>query len=218
MNQTIQCKRCKKPFSTASNLDKHLKKTRDCMEIIKCEKCDTIFKYKSELRKHVNRKTSCTPIKGKPTNQTSKNACDFCNKKLSSTQSIQRHYNVCKIKNGGISLLFRKVELLEKEMKEHITKDIGIGIGIGYVYFINMENTTKFKIGYTKKEPKKRMSNLQIGCPSKLVLFKFIICDDPYKLEQYLHECFAENNIRGEWYDMKHEDIEDICEFLKMSG
>jgi uncharacterized C2H2 Zn-finger protein len=122
MEQTNQCKKCRKPFSTASNLDKHLKKKRDCSSVLKCNKCEKIFKYESDLKKHENRKTMCEPIHGDPTKQTPKNTCHFCYKKLSNTQSIQRHYNICKIKNGGMALLFKEVQRLNERVKQQDEK------------------------------------------------------------------------------------------------
>jgi hypothetical protein len=132
MDQTNKCKKCKNVFSTPSNLDKHSKKARPCNSVFKCNKCDKMFKYKSDLVKHQNRKTPCDPIQGDPTKQTPKNTCHFCYKKLSSKYSLKNHFNNCKIKNGGMALLFKKVkdqgekikhmEKENKEMKEQISK------------------------------------------------------------------------------------------------
>jgi hypothetical protein len=122
MEQTNLCKDCGKAFSTISNLNKHLKKTRECGKAIICAKCKKKFKYKSELKKHENRKTTCEPIQGDPTKQTPKNTCHFCYKKLSNAQSIQRHYSICKIKNGGMALLFKEVKRLTDRVQQQDEK------------------------------------------------------------------------------------------------
>jgi hypothetical protein len=193
-----------------------MKRKIQCDRVLKCEKCNKEFKQIGHLQSHQNRKTVCEPIQGDPKNKVEPDVCIYCQKVFKSKYNMKAHLGICKFKDGGIALMRKKMELLEKEnkaIKESIYKDNG-----GYVYFINIENTTKFKIGYTKQYPEKRMSTLQTGCPDKLVMFKIIVCDDPLKLEQYLHECFAENNIRGEWYDMEHNDVEKIADFLKRAS
>jgi hypothetical protein len=110
-----------------------------------------MFKYKSDLVKHQNRKTPCDPIQGDPTKQTPKNTCHFCYKKLSSKYSLKNHFGVCKIKNGGMALLFKKVkdqgekikqmEKENKEMKEQITKsDTKMIVNGGYQNQNNTQN------------------------------------------------------------------------------
>jgi len=118
MENTKKCKRCNKVFSTIGNLDKHSKKARMCNKIIQCNKCNKMFKYNSDLLKHQNRKTPCDPIQGDPTKQTPKNTCHFCYKKLSTKQSVRRHFNTCKIKNGGMALLFKKVQQQDEKIKQ----------------------------------------------------------------------------------------------------
>ena len=237
MNRTPQCKKCERKFSTASNLEKHLKKKIPCNRVLKCEKCEKVFKYESEFKKHQDRKTPCEPIQGDPTKETPENTCHFCYKKFKSKYILKNHHNVCKIKNGGIALLFNEVKKLEQHVKELELENKNNEKNIqrikelelenknlkencnnnytGCVYFINIENTTKFKIGYTKHKPESRLSNLQTGCPEKLILFRYVMCNDPIKLEKYLHECFDDNKIRGEWYNMDHDDVEKLSEFLK---
>lgn len=118
MNTTIECKKCGTKFGTIQNLENHTKKKIPCDRVLKCEKCNKIFKHKGHLNTHMNRKTPCEPIQGDPTKQTPENACHFCYKKFKSKYSLKNHFNVCKIKNGGMALLFKKVERLEKENKE----------------------------------------------------------------------------------------------------
>ena len=117
MNRTPQCKKCERKFSTASNLEKHLKKKIPCNRVLKCEKCEKVFKYESEFKKHQDRKTPCEPIQGDPTKETPENTCHFCYKKFSGKQALNRHYNICKIKNGGMVLLFNEVKRLKEQIE-----------------------------------------------------------------------------------------------------
>lgn len=114
---SLHCKKCKKKFGTFQNLEKHTKKKIPCDRVLKCDKCEKIFTHKGNLNKHVSRKTSCEPIQGDPTQTTPESSCHFCYKKFKWKYGLKNHYGICKIKNGGMSLLFKKVELLEQENK-----------------------------------------------------------------------------------------------------
>lgn len=144
MNVSLKCEKCGIIFGTIQNLENHLRKKIPCDRILKCNKCDKTFKHKGHLTAHQNRKTPCEPIQGDPTKQTPKNTCHFCYKKLSSKYSLKNHFGVCKIKNGGMALLFKKVERLErenKEMKEQITKsDTKMIVNGGYQNQNNTQN------------------------------------------------------------------------------
>lgn len=118
MNTPITCIGCKMNFGTIQNLEKHLNKKIPCGRVLKCKTCNKVFKHKGNLRRHMNRKTPCEPIQGDPTKQTPENTCHFCYKKFKNKYSLKNHYNTCKIKNGGMVLLFKKVEQLEKENRE----------------------------------------------------------------------------------------------------
>jgi hypothetical protein len=195
-----------------------------------------------DLNKHLKRKTPCDHIKGDPAKKAASNMCIFCRKQLSGKQSLTRHYTVCDIKNNGISVLFEEIRLLKirvadvnskikdnentasklqeeknaeiKELKKQLSTS---GLSNGCVYFICIKDTTHFKIGYTQHPPSKRLSALQTGCPSELILYNSVACFNPKRLEHHLHECFREKNIRGEWFDLTLDEVNDIANFLKSS-
>lgn len=128
MNTSIECKKCGVKFGRIQNLEKHMTKKIPCNRILNCDKCGKVFNHIGNLKTHKNRKTPCEPIQGDPTKKTPDGSCHFCYKKFKSKYSLKNHYNICKIKNGGMALLFKKVELLEKEnkdMKEQIAKGVG---------------------------------------------------------------------------------------------
>ena len=89
-----------------------------CDRKLKCDKCNIIFKNISNLKRHINRKNPCEPITGDPTQPTPMNTCHFCYRKFAHKQSLHNHFNTCKIKNGGMDLLFKKIEELTDEVKQ----------------------------------------------------------------------------------------------------
>lgn len=112
-----ECRKCGKKFSTGQKLERHMNKKISCDRVIKCEKCNRIFSRTNDLKKHQERKTPCEPIQGDPTKETPENTCHFCYKKFKSKYILKNHYNVCKIKNGGMSLLFNEVKRLKEQIE-----------------------------------------------------------------------------------------------------
>jgi len=69
----------------------------------------------------------------------------------------------------------------------------------GFVYFIKMEETGDIKIGFTEKNPKERLKDLQTGNSNKLILLGYI--DGTNQDEYNLHQEFSEERKRiGEWF------------------
>lgn len=66
----------------------------------------------------------------------------------------------------------------------------------GYVYFIQA-GEGPVKIGWAL-DPKKRLAELQTGCPSELRLIGTWPGDR--ELEKSAHQHFAEHRLRGEWF------------------
>jgi len=69
----------------------------------------------------------------------------------------------------------------------------------GFVYFIKMEETREIKIGFTVKNPKERLKDLQTGNSNKLILLGYI--DGTNQDEFNLHQEFSEERKPiGEWF------------------
>jgi hypothetical protein len=67
------------------------------------------------------------------------------------------------------------------------------------VYFIQMVGSdSAIKIGYTSKDPEKRVRDLQVGNPFELKLLGTIKGDKETEIR--LHFDFRHLNIRGEWF------------------
>jgi hypothetical protein len=88
----------------------------------------------------------------------------------------------------------------------------------GKVYFIHEVGSKKgFKIGFTRRELEERLAELQTGSLRELAIHTWISYQDCQKLEKYLHDCFTKKHIRGEWYDLTVEEVDDIVKTLGSS-
>jgi hypothetical protein len=220
----LQCTKCEKIFSTSAAKENHDIRKIPCDSKLKCNKCGKEFKRRDALARHIGRKTSCAPIKGDPTVKAVTNQCIYCRKKYASKFNLKRHSIKCEIKNGGMELLFKEVARMKKRLGElEVEKNDELDVKsvlknehkyAGVVYFIRVKKSSHFKIGYTTKKAKSRLSALQTGCPYDLELFMCVGYDEPKSLEKHLHDCFAEKLMRGEWYNIKEEEVESIAVFL----
>jgi len=70
----------------------------------------------------------------------------------------------------------------------------------GYVYIIGNLDHKVCKIGFAKR-PLARLSQLQTGCPYKLVLFKEYLGNIP--MEKRLHKKYEEYKLHGEWFEIR---------------
>lgn len=70
---------------------------------------------------------------------------------------------------------------------------------MSYVYFIACKETWRWKVGFTKSDPQKRLKALQTGCPSELALMAYI--EAGIDKELLIHNLFESERIRGEWFE-----------------
>jgi len=76
-----------------------------------------------------------------------------------------------------------------------------------YVYFAYAVGTDRIKIGQSVN-PEKRMDELQIACPYKLLLD--LVIELPTRYEGILHEIFDKYRLHGEWFKMEG----DLLDFI----
>jgi hypothetical protein len=89
---------------------------------------------------------------------------------------------------------------------------------MGFVYLINIEKTSFYKIGITRNKPEKRLKQLQTGNCEKLVLTDQYQSDVFIKIETILHRNFKHKkfkpddfeNLKGEWFEF---DIDFVKNF-----
>lgn len=86
----------------------------------------------------------------------------------------------------------------------------------GGVYVINIKDTNKYKIGYSKNL-EARLKSFRTGSPFKINLTHQVITRHYKSLEKHLHELFKYKRVRGEWFTFQEEDLnklEDIFNYL----
>lgn len=81
-----------------------------------------------------------------------------------------------------------------------------------YVYLFNVEGTDVYKIGYSR-HPKKRISEVQVGCPYKVKEVARFESNYPTQVEASLHRQFfmqkiddEGRNLQGEFFYLSIED------------
>ncbi len=84
-----------------------------------------------------------------------------------------------------------------------------------FVYFIHEDRILDtFKIGKTENHPADRMDQLQTGNPRKLRLYRWIQIENHSTAEEYLHVVFHESHIRGEWFHITTDLIDEQCNII----
>lgn len=115
---TPSCGKCKKEFNNEYSLQRHLGRKISCDRLLECTKCSKIFTQLTDLKRHEKRKTTCAPIKGDPTTHAVENQCIYCRKEYTSKFNLNRHSDKCKIKNGGMPLLFKEIARMNKKIED----------------------------------------------------------------------------------------------------
>ncbi|WP_394224489.1 GIY-YIG nuclease family protein [Alteromonas gracilis] len=89
------------------------------------------------------------------------------------------------------------------------------------LYVIRCDGTNYYKIGIAN-DVVSRLRNHQTGCPFKLKEIFHVESDlgdyqarEIVYLEKFLHRCFKKQKVRGEWFELTHEDLSDIIQFLE---
>jgi hypothetical protein len=83
---------------------------------------------------------------------------------------------------------------------------------MNYVYFIYDRIKKAVKIGFTNDLPK-RLSDIQVGNSTELEILKFIPCESAAAAELFetqLHATFKHLYIRGEWFEYKEEEFQQL--------
>jgi len=81
----------------------------------------------------------------------------------------------------------------------------------GYVYFIQQKDVPDlFKIGKTKRDPKRRLRELQTGNPNELIIVITIQSKNMHVLESTLHKKYEYTREHGEWFRLPASVVEEI--------
>lgn len=81
----------------------------------------------------------------------------------------------------------------------------------GYVYVIRCQNFIKIGVA---DNPRKRVTELQVGCPYKLDLIQSFASKCPRGDERRLHNLLRKHHQRGEWFKL----TDNMIELLKTFG
>lgn len=94
---------------------------------------------------------------------------------------------------------------------------------MGNVYLLNAWGTDRYKIGFTKSDVKKRIKQLQTGCPDELILVKVYESEEYKSVESWMHRKHHAKRVEGEWFELTptdiyefHKDCEKFNETIKM--
>lgn len=130
----------------------------------------------------------------------------------------QAHFVIKRLKiesrsQGGVRFrhcIWIRQEMLDKWINHaKISGNFNRKNGNGLVYFIHEEADFKrFKIGYTTNLSM-RLLSLQTGNPDQLVVYKTIE-NATKRTETQLHGMFAQYRIRGEWFAIDSNIIDQI--------
>jgi hypothetical protein len=67
-----------------------------------------------------------------------------------------------------------------------------------------------FKIGFTKKDPIKRVKELQTGSPNELKLIQHYASKNYRKIESWFHRVHKSKRLEGEWFALSPEDVNNF--------
>ena len=91
--------------------------------VLKCDNCDKLFRDDNDFQRHKNRKTPCLANELKLEDK-NKPHCIYCNRIFTKVSSLNRHFNRCPIKNGGVEILTRKIEKRLEEIEQNHAEEI----------------------------------------------------------------------------------------------
>jgi len=83
-----------------------------------------------------------------------------------------------------------------------------------YLIKIVNEDTSLYKIGFTKGSIHTRIKSLQTGCPYEIKVVNTYVSDFGLIIERTLHNIFLDKKTFGEWFKLSLEDemkFEELC-------
>jgi hypothetical protein len=74
-----------------------------------------------------------------------------------------------------------------------------------------------YKIGWTKRDPKKRLKELKTGNSQELELLQVFESKWGPKIESNLHKNFKHVRCEGEWFKLTKEDVDGFISLCKLN-
>jgi hypothetical protein len=88
---------------------------------------------------------------------------------------------------------------------------------MGYVYLIRNGSSFAFKIGIAH-DVESRLAQLQTGNPVDLALESSYEFPNADHVERVLHQKWASRRMRGEWFDLNVDDLEEFEQICTLLG
>jgi len=79
----------------------------------------------------------------------------------------------------------------------------------GYIYIVHCKDSANYKIGKST-QPTYRVKSHQTSCPYELELEYHISVLNMTDVEHVVHGLYESKRVRGEWYELSEDDIEQI--------
>lgn len=84
----------------------------------------------------------------------------------------------------------------------------------GCVYFFKHVGLSPIKIGYSQNEsPIKRFEQFKTYAPFGAMLIGFIRTERAKELETELHQKYARDRVKGEWFEISEEEVNKCIKF-----
>ena len=86
------------------------------------------------------------------------------------------------------------------------------------IYLLNQSDTNLYKIGITKKDPLKRIKELQVGNGNTLILIKTFQTEFNFQFEKALHKYYTQQQVNSEWFEFSKEILDkfdEVCNLLE---
>lgn len=86
-----------------------------------------------------------------------------------------------------------------------------------YIYLIEsrLNDEVSYKIGYTKRAIKERLSEIETHNPGVNKVVALFESKHGRKVESFLHRIFKSKQIKLEWFNLTSEDVENFQPFCK---
>jgi hypothetical protein len=81
-----------------------------------------------------------------------------------------------------------------------------------YLISSTINNDTCYKIGYTRRDPLLRISEIKTGNASELELIDTFSSKWGTQIEASLHRFFINKKINGEWFKLDDNDVKSFIE------
>lgn len=79
-----------------------------------------------------------------------------------------------------------------------------------YTVYLIQSDESSYKIGITKRDPKKRLKELSTGNSNDLTLISSFESKWGTKIESQLHRKYSYQKKRGEWFELNEEDVRNF--------